>query len=206
MLPTSRALNGGKDSCTSQRLWGCNPAIHIDSDTEIGGSHMSRKHSTALGISAAVAGAAVATFLSMGTAYADIPGTALDADGYSDLYGALGNENVTVAQGTANAALDQQLLIQDPTTALSFDHAVDIFESSNVHAVADLINAVDPSAFVLQSDPDIIGTVNAAGEYLVPVDSLGYLAQSVDFFLLDPTGLGFLLSPVIEILLGSPPF
>jgi hypothetical protein len=169
---------------------------------------MSRKHSTAFGIGAATAGAAVAAFLSMGMAHADvvIPGTEVDHDGYSDLFGALGNDNVTLGQGTANAALDQQLFLQDPTTAVSFDHAVDIFESSNVHAVADLINALDPSAFVLQSDPDILGTANAAGDYLVPVDSLGYLATEVDFFLLDPTGLGFLLSPVVEILAGSPPF
>ncbi len=141
----------------------------------------------------------------MGTANA-IPGTALDADGYSDLYGAVGNENVTAAQGAANAALDQQLLIQDPTSALSFDHAVDTFESSNAHALADLIHALDPSAFAVQYDPDITGTFDLMGGYLVPDDALGYLARSVDFFLLDPTGLGFLLSPVIEILAGSPPF
>jgi hypothetical protein len=165
---------------------------------------MSQKNSTALAVGAAISGAAVAAFLGMGTAHAD-----LISDGFQDLYGAVGNENILPAQGLANAALDTQLIIQDGatgTTAASFDHAVDIFESSNVHAVADLINAIDPSAFALQSDPDIIGTVNLAGDYLVPVDSLGYLAQSVDFFLLDPTGLGFLLSPVIEILLGSPPF
>lgn len=163
---------------------------------------MSQKYFTAVG--AALGGAAVAAFVGMGTANAD-----LISDGFQDLYGAVGNDNILPAQGLANAALDSQLIIQDGatgTTAASFDHAVDIFESSNVHAVADLINAIDPSAFALQSDPDIVGTFNILGDYLVPVDSLGYLAQSVDFFLLDPTGLGFLLSPVIEVLLGSPPF
>jgi len=164
---------------------------------------MSQKYFTAIG--AALGGAAVAAFVGMGTAQA-IPGTELDTDGYSDLYGAVGNENITAAQGAANAALDQQLFLQDPTTALSFDHAVDIFESSDVHALADLINALDPSSFAVQYDPDIVGTFDALGGYLVPDDALGYLAQSVDFFLLDPTGLGFLLSPVIEILAGSPPF
>jgi len=43
------------------------------------------------------------------------------------------------------------------------------------------------------------------GAYLVPEDSLGYLATEVDAFLLNPTGLDDLVSPVIEILLGSPP-
>jgi hypothetical protein len=166
---------------------------------------MSRNDSTALGVGAAVAGAAVAAFLSMGTAHA-LPGDLLDTDGYSDLYGATGTTGVGLAQGADNAALDTQLFIQDPTTAASFDHAVDVFESNDVHAVADLINAIDPTAFATQIDPDIAGTFTDAGGYLVPVDSLGYLAQSVDFFLLDPTGLGFLLSPVVEFLLGSPPF
>jgi hypothetical protein len=166
---------------------------------------MSRKHSTALGIGAAMGGAAVAAFLSMGTAHAVVGGE-LDTDGYSDLYGATGTTGVGLAQGADNAQLDTQLFLQDPTTAVSFDHAVDVFESNDVHAVADLVNAIDPTAFTTQIDPDIAGTFTDAGGYLVPVDSLGYLAQSVDFFLLDPTGLGFLLSPVIELLLGSPPF
>jgi hypothetical protein len=166
---------------------------------------MSRKHSTAFGISAAMGGAAVAAFLSMGTAHA-LPGDLLDHDGYSDLFGATGTVGYPAAAGADNAELDQQLFIQDPTTALSFDHAVDVFESSNVHPIADLINALDPSAFVLQSDPDIAGTATALGQYLVPDDAIGYLATDVDFFLLDPTGLGFLLSPVVEILAGSPPF
>jgi hypothetical protein len=170
---------------------------------------MSRKNSTALAVGTAITGAAVAAFISLGTAPAALADDTLLPDGFQDLYGAIGNANILPAQGLANAALDSQLIIQDGatgTTAAAFDHAVDIFESSNVHAVADLINAIDPSAFALQSDPDIVGTFNILGDYLVPVDSLGYLAQSVDFFLLDPTGLGFLLSPVIEILLGSPPF
>jgi hypothetical protein len=158
-----------------------------------------------LSLGTALGGAAVAAFVSMGTAHADI-GDLLDADGYSDLYGATGTTGVGVAQGADNALLDTQLFLQDPTTAVSFDHAVDVFESSNAHAIADLINAIDPSAFATQVDPDIVGTFTEAGGYLVPVDSLGYLATSVDFFLLDPTGLGFLLSPVIELLLGSPPF
>jgi hypothetical protein len=164
---------------------------------------MSRKNSTGFGVGAAVAGAAVAAFLSMGTAHAD---DSLVPDGYSDLYGATGTVGYPDAAGMDNASLDESLFLQNPGTAAAFDNAVDAFEGNNVHAVADLIHAIDPSAFVLQSDPDIVGTFNAAGDYLVPVDSLGYLAQSVDFFLLDPTGLGFLLSPVVEILLGSPPF
>ena len=172
---------------------------------------MSQKDSNGRGrragfnLATAVGGALAAAALSMGTAHADI-GSLLDADGYSDLFGATGTTGVGVAQGGDNALLDTQLFLQDPTTAVSFDHAVDVFESSNAHAIADLINAVDPSAFATQVDPDIIGTFTEAGGYLVPVDSLGYLATSVDFFLLDPTGLGFLLSPVVELLLGSPPF
>ncbi len=45
---------------------------------------MSRKHSTAMGVGTALAGAAVAAFLSMGTAHAD---DTLAPDGYTDLGG-----------------------------------------------------------------------------------------------------------------------
>jgi hypothetical protein len=159
---------------------------------------MSRKHSTAMGVSAAVAGAAVAAFLSMGNAYAD-------TDGYSDLFGATGTPGYPTAAGLDNASLDTQLFDQNPGQALAFDQYVDTFESNNDHAVANLINALDPAAFVTQHDADITGTLLGGG-YLVPDDTLGYLATELDAFLLNPTGLGFLLSPVIEILLGSPPF
>jgi hypothetical protein len=151
-----------------------------------------------MGVSAAVAGAAVAAFLSMGNAYAD-------TDGYSDLFGAIGTPGYPTAAGLDNASLDTQLFDQNPGQALAFDQYVDTFESNNDHAVANLINALDPAAFVTQHDADITGTLLGGG-YLVPDDSLGYLATELDAFLLNPTGLGFLLSPVIEILLGSPPF
>jgi hypothetical protein len=152
-----------------------------------------------MGVSAAVAGAAVAAFLSMGNAYAD-------ADGYSDLFGAIGTTGYPTSAGLDNASLDAQLFDQNPGQALAFDQFVDTFESNNDHPIADLIYSLDHSAFLLQSDPDIVGTASATGQYLVPDDSLGYLATELDAFLLNPTGLGFLLSPVIEILLGSPPF
>ena len=163
---------------------------------------MSRKHSTALGVGAAAAGAAVAAFISMGTAHAD---DTLTPDGYSDLFGATGTPGYPNAAGMDNASLDAQLFDQNPGQAASFDQYVDTFESNNDHAIANLINALDPSAFVTQHDPDIVGTLFGGG-YLVPDNSLGYLATELDAFLLNPTGLGFLLSPVIEILVGSPPF
>lgn len=163
---------------------------------------MSRKNSTALGISAAVAGAAVAGFLSVGTAHADIVG---DHDGYSDLFGATGTPGYPDSAGADNASLDTQLWDSHPGTAASFDQYVDTFESNNDHALANLTYALDPQTFVVQHDPDITGTLLGGG-YLVPDDGLGYLATELDAFLLNPTGLGFLLSPVIEILAGSPPF
>jgi hypothetical protein len=166
---------------------------------------MSRKHSTATGVGAAVAGAAVAAFLSLGTAPAALADDSLAPDGYSDLFGATGTPGVLPAQGADNASLDTQLFAAHPGDAVAFDQYVGTFESNNDHAVANLINALDPSAFVTQHDPDIDGTLLGGG-YLVPDDSLGYLATELDAFLLNPTGLGFLLSPVIEILLGSPPF
>jgi hypothetical protein len=97
------------------------------------------------------------------------------------------------------------LFDQNPGDAASFDTAVDSFQSFDDHPIAGLINSIDPAAFVTQTDPDIVGTL-AGGGYLVPDDFLGYLATDLDFFLLNPTGLGFLLSPVVDLLLGAPPF
>ena len=160
---------------------------------------MSHKYSTAIGLAA---GAACAAFIGMGTAHADI----VDADGYSDLFGATGTVGYPAMAGADNASLDAQLFLQNPGQAAAFDQFVGTFEANNDHPIADLVYALDHSAFLLQSDPDIVGTASALGQYLVPDDSLGYLATELDAFLLNPTGLGFLLSPVIEILAGSPPF
>lgn len=159
---------------------------------------MSRKHSTALGVGAAVAGAAVAAFISMGTAYA-----VGDADGYTDLLGG-GN----LPQAADNASLDTQLFDNNPGGAAAFDASVDNFQSSPFdHGLQSLIYALDPSSFVIQHDADIIGTVlNTDGGYLVPDNFLGYLATDLDYFLLTPTGLDpLLLGAVIDTLLGSPP-
>jgi hypothetical protein len=159
---------------------------------------MSRKHSTALGIGAAFGGAAVATFLSMGTAHAD---DSLAPDGFSDLFGSSG------PQAADDATLDSQFFLQDPGGAASFDKGVDLFDSQGLdHGITQLINALDPSAFTVQFDPDISGYLVAdPGGYLVPDDFLGYLATDLDFYLLNPLGLDpLLLGPLIDTLLGFP--
>jgi hypothetical protein len=167
---------------------------------------MSRKHSTALGIGAAMSGAAVAAFIGMGTAHADVapPGD----QGYSILYGGDGTDSGLAAdQAADNESLDVQLYDQNPGDAASFDQGAITFEQSAFdHPLEDLIYAIDPSAYSLQATDGITGTINAAGDYLVPEDSLAYLGTSLDYFLLTPTGLSDLLTPVIEVLLGSPPF
>jgi hypothetical protein len=166
---------------------------------------MSRKHSTALGISAAMSGAAVAAFVSMGTAHAD-------ADGYEDMFGAPGTAGLSSAQTADNLALDTSAFEQNPGNAASFDTLVDSFESTGTaHPLTQLIFAIDPSAFAVQHDADITGYLTAAqgagdaGGYLVPDDFLGYTAVDLDAFLLNPTGLGpLLLGPLIDVLLGFP--
>jgi hypothetical protein len=60
-------------------------------------------------------------------------------------------------------------------------------------------NKVKTSAFYLQSSADIVG------DYLAPDDALGYLATGLDYGLLTPTGLDFVLTPLIDILVGSTP-
>lgn len=173
-------LWGLKDSCTSQRLY-----------------------STALGIGAAIGGAAVATLLSMGTAHADITLPFIDPysppDPYDVLFGAEGT------QGADNALLDSNLFTTNPTGDATFMTDVSQFEASADHPLADLINAIDPSAFYEQVgglDPTFVGDL-ANGAYLAPDDALGYLATGLDYGLLTPTGLSFVLDPLINLLLGG---
>lgn len=163
---------------------------------------MSRKQSTALGISAALGGAAVAAFVGMGTAHAD-------ADGYEDLFGAPGTLGLSPAQIADNVSLDQAAVESNPGNAAAFDTLVDSFESTGTaHPLTMLIDSLDPNAFQVQFDPDFTGYLTGPldfGGYLVPDDFLGYTAVDLDAFLLNPTGLGpLLLGPLIDLLLGFP--
>jgi hypothetical protein len=172
---------------------------------------MSRKHSTALGIGAALSGAAVATFLSMGTAQAqsDYP---VGDDGFEIIFGAPGNTNLdetAAGQGQiANDILaDNNLTTSSAadSTVLSND-AVAFEQLGSDHPLELLVNDLLPSSFVTQFTPGIDGYLTGAnlGDYLVPDSSLGFLATDLDAFLLDPTGLSaLLLGPVIETLLGD---
>ena len=166
---------------------------------------MSRKHSTALGIGAAMSGAAVAAFLSMGIAHAvpdgteDNPFINADTGGFSELFGGTGT-----AQGADDLAADMELTDQNLGDAESFSTQVATFETSSFdHPIADIVHAIDPSAFEFQSSAGIVEPGYFMGDYLVPDDSLGYLATDIDFFLLNPTGLADLLGPIGEILLGG---
>ncbi len=67
---------------------------------------------------------------------------------------------------------------------------------------------MDPSAFYLQTTEGVTGTVSETvsgvdGAYLVPDDFLGYLATGLDYGLLTPTGLDYVLTPLIDLLAGA---
>jgi hypothetical protein len=179
---------------------------------------MSHKHFTAIG--AALGGAAVAAFVGMGTANAD-PHITVDAyahdplviaagdlqpgpnDAYDILFGSAG------AQGIHNETLDVAAAQQNLTGYESFVTAVTAFEqTAGDHSLENLIYAIDPSAFYLQTTDGITGTVSetiagTSGAYLVPDDFLGYLATGLDYGLLTPTGLTYVLEPLIQLLVGS---
>jgi hypothetical protein len=172
---------------------------------------MSQKYSTAIGLAA---GAACAAFIGMGAAqadpvvdiYADTLGvatagdTVVPNDAYDILFGSLGS------QGVANSTLD----VSDAQSGLngyeSFTTDVAAFEANaGEHGLENLINAIDPSAFYEQTTTGITGTLlDSGGAYLVPDSALGYLATSLDFGLLTPTGLDFVLTPLIDLLTGTP--
>jgi hypothetical protein len=171
---------------------------------------MSRKYSTALGIGAVIGGAAVATFLSMGTAYA-VDGYPVDDDGFQILFGAPGTDGLLPGQIADNVTADANLTAsnQGAETTLSNDAA--LFEATaGDHGLESLIHAIDPSAYVVQFTPGIDGTLTTAGDvggYLVPDDFLGYVGTELDAFLLSPLGLDpALLGPLLDAILGSPAF
>ncbi|HYY01646.1 MAG TPA: hypothetical protein VE908_19215, partial [Mycobacterium sp.] len=162
-----------------------------------------RGRRTTFSLATALGGATAAAMFGMGTANADTPvvDTYAPGDAYTVLFGADG------AQGMANHLLDVNAFTADPTSYAVFVNDVDAFEAAPFeHGLENLINAIDPSAFYEQTSAGIIGTIaDSGGAYLVPDDALGYLATGLDYGLLTPTGLNFVLTPLIDILLGEPP-
>jgi hypothetical protein len=161
---------------------------------------MSHKYSTAIGLAA---GAACAAFIGMGTVHADtpFPDPYTAPDPYAVLFGSQGT------QGVADNNLDFQASTE--SGYLGFQHSVDVFESTaSEHGLENLVNAIDPSAFYEQTgglDPGFAGTItDTMGAYLVPESALGYLATGLDYGLLTPTGLDFVLTPLIDLLTGQP--
>jgi hypothetical protein len=173
---------------------------------------MSRNDSTALGVGAALAGAAVAAFVSMGTAHADPADYPVSNDGFEILFGAPGNANLDetaagLGQIANNVLSDNNLATSsEPDETVLTNDAVAFEGVGSQHALELLVNDILPSSFVTQSTTGIDGYLTGAdvGDYLVPDSALGYLATDVDFFLLDPLGLNaLLLGPIIETLLGD---
>jgi hypothetical protein len=177
---------------------------------------MSRKYSTAVGLAA---GAAAAAFIGMGTAhadtpyvdtYADSPGvatagdTVLPNDAYDMLFGAMGTS--ASGQGFEDNAADVTAADQNLTGYEGFTNDVVTFEeTAGDHGLENLINAIDPSAFYEQTTAGVTGTIaDSGGAYLVPDSALGYLATGLDYGLLSPTGLDYVLTPLIDVLLGQP--
>ena len=168
---------------------------------------MSHKESNGRGrravftLATAVGGAVAAAALSMGVANASpFIDPYLPPDPYDVLFGAMGT------QGVDNMNLDNSLFLSNPSGDLTFMNDVAAFEANaGEHGITNLINAIDPSAFYEQVGGGAVGTIlDSGGAYLVPDSALGYLATGLDFGLLTPTGLDFVLTPLIDLLLGVP--
>ncbi len=88
----------------------------------------------------------------------------------------------------------------------SFSNDVPAFEAAPFeHGLENLVYAIDPSAFYEQTTAGMQAPSDSGGAYLAPDDFLGYLATGLDYGLLTPTGLNFVLTPLIDILLGEAP-
>jgi hypothetical protein len=161
---------------------------------------VAQRRRIALGFGTAVGATCVAALVSMGTA--PVAGAIVDADPLSDLIGALDPSAFTALGapddllGVLAAGLDADLLaplgfgnLLDPL----IDNLVGMGTLAGAEVVvdadplSDLIGALDPSAFTALGAPD---------------DLLGVLAAGLDADLLAPLGLGALLDPVIDNLVG----
>jgi hypothetical protein len=163
------------------------------------------RRSAGFGLVTAVGGAFAAAMFSMGTANA-APVVIVDPQTAPDPYVALFGAGPEQLAG--NTTLDTNADLASPTNYTIFDNDVSAFEASPFeHGLEQLVNAIDPSAFYEQTGGLIAGDVGtlAGGAYLVPDDALGYLATSLDYGLLTPTGLDYILTPLIDVLLGSSP-
>jgi hypothetical protein len=130
------------------------------------------------------------------------PGPATDADPLSDLIAAFDPNSFTAAGAPTDALglfayYTDTYLLGPSGLGDALDPSVDSYLSSlptaaasvlDADPVSDLVGALDPSAF------------NALG---LPDDVLGDLASGLDADLLAPLGLGALLDPVIDGLVGS---
>jgi hypothetical protein len=164
-----------------------------------------RARRVAIGAGTAAGAALTVALVSMGTA--PTAGAIVgDADPISDLIGALDPSAFNAlglpddALGLLASGLDNGLLAPLGLGALLDPVIDDLVGSSgfsffaapagllDADPLSDLVGALDPSAF------------NALG---LPDDALGLLASGLDADLLAPLGLGSLLDPVIDDLVGS---
>ena len=183
-----------------------------------------RGHRIALSCGTSAGAALIAASISMGTAPA-AGADVIDADPVSDLIGA-SDPHAFSAAGVPDAdaishligALDPNAFSTSgaPTDALGLlGYGLDTY----LLGPTGLGDALDPiiddwlsslpsgAASVLDADPvgDLIGALdpNAFNALGLPDDVLGDLAAGLDTDLLGPTGLGALLDPVIDGLVGS---
>jgi len=159
------------------------------------------------GLVTAAGGAVAAAIYSMGTAHADV--TPPTDDGFQVLFGAPGTAGLLASQTATDVTDDANLTATNAGDETALTNSADLFQDTGTdHALEQLIFAIDPSSYVVQSTPGIDGFLTGAtdtGDYLVPDNSLGFLATDLDIFLLNPTGLDpGLLGPIIDTLLGFP--
>jgi hypothetical protein len=149
----------------------------------------------------------------------------LGADAVSDLIGASAAEALPAVGATDADPLSDLVAAFDPNAFTSAGAPTDVFglvayyTDTYLLGPSGLGDALDPSvdsyvsslpsgaASVLDADPvsDLVGALDPSAFTAlgVPDDVLGVLASGLDADLLAPLGLGTLLDPVIDGLVGS---
>ena len=137
-----------------------------------------RRRAAGVGMATCAAFAAVLIGLANAPAASADP----DLDPFADLYGF----NASGLNAWTHGA-DDLLATNAPAVATTLDGLVDTYNNLDVDPLSDWVAAIDPNAFSPNG---------------FPTDFLGDLAVTLDYGLMWPTGLGALLDPHIDALLG----
>jgi hypothetical protein len=160
-----------------------NTMLSFSSDGSSAMRSNDRNRRWAAGAGMAVGAAFAAALIGLANAPA-ASAAPVDEDPFQDLFGFSASGVNSWTQGA-----DDFLETNAPALATGLDQFVDSFLAVDQDPLTDLVQAIDPSAFI--------------GNSGMPDDFVGELAISLDSHVLFPTGLGAVLDPTVDAFFPS---